>query len=61
MWKEIILLLLLCCGTFWARAQGAEKGFKELALGVEINAVTDGEPTGQGAILLGGGSLGRRF
>jgi len=33
----------------------------ELALGVEINAITNGAPTGQGAILLGGLSLGRRF
>ena len=33
----------------------------ELALGVEINAITDEEPTGQGAILLGGISLGRQF
>jgi hypothetical protein len=33
----------------------------ELALGVEINAISEGEPTGQGIILLGGLSLGRRF
>ena len=33
----------------------------ELALGVEINAITDGEPTGQGAVLLGGLSVGRKF
>lgn len=33
----------------------------ELALGVEINAITDGEPTGEGPILLAGITLARHW
>ncbi|MCB0663886.1 MAG: hypothetical protein KDC24_14155 [Saprospiraceae bacterium] len=32
-----------------------------LAFGIEINVYTDGEPTGEGLILLGGLTVGKRF
>lgn len=48
-------------GYLWALGKGKWALAATLSFGVEVNAVTDGEPTGQGAILLAGLQLGRRL